>query len=199
MLDAPPLPEVGVLPWSQWESIAAGPDPVARPYTIGWHQGERGQLRDLFELADDSSEQLDRYIDLGRVLVALDDRGGEVIGHLQLIPTAQPGVEEIKSLAVRADFRRRGVGRALVDRAIEACRVEQATGVTVTTAVADVDNLRFYQRCGFRASSIERDAFMPESGYRLGLSAFGIPLRDAIRFDLGLGRPDQHESRDGHE
>ena len=199
MLDAPPLPELGVLPWSQWESIVAGPDPAVPPYTIEWHEGERAQLRDLFELADDSSEQLDRYIDLGRVLVALDDRKSEVIGHLQLIPTAQAGVEEIKSLAVRAGFRRRGVGRALVDRAIEACRVEDAAAVTVTTAVADIDNLRFYQRCGFRASSIERDAFTPESGYQLGLSAFGIPLRDAIRFDLSLGRPGRQESRDGQE
>jgi lactoylglutathione lyase len=198
MLDATPLPEVGIVPWSQWKKIAAEPVPAVPAFTIRWHQGERAQLRDLFELADDSDEQLDRYIDLGRVLVALDDRSNEVIGHLQLIPTAEAGVEEIKSLAVRAGFRRRGVGRALVDRAIEACRIEQAAVVRVTTAVADIDNLRFYQRCGFRASSIERDAFAPESGYRLGLSAFGIPLRDAICFDLSLGTPEQ-ESRDGHE
>jgi lactoylglutathione lyase len=199
MLDAPPRPEVGVVPWSQWESIVARPDPAVPPYTIEWHGGERAELRELFELADDSSVQLERYIDLGRVLVALDDCTGEVMGHLQLIPTAQAGVEELKSLSVRAPFRRRGVGRALVDRAIETCRVEQAAAVTLTTAVADLDNLRFYQRCGFRASSIERDAFTPESGYRPGLSAFGIPLRDAIRFDLSLGRPERRGSRDGHE
>ena len=196
MLDTPPRPEVGVVPWSKWAKIVAVPDPAAPPYTITWHHGERAQLRDLFELADDSQEQLDRYIDLGRVLVALDHRSSEVIGHLQLIPTAQAGVEEIKSLAVRAGFQRRGVGRALVDRALEACRLEQAGAVTVTTAVADVDNLRFYQRCGFRASSIERDAFTSEAGYRPGLSAHGIPLRDAIRFDLSL---DRQEGRDGCE
>jgi lactoylglutathione lyase len=199
MLDATPLPEAGVLPWSQWQNIVATQEPAVPPYTIGWHQGEHAQLRDLFELAEDSSEQLDRYIDLGRVLVALDDCSGEVLGHLQLTPTAEAGVEEIKSLAVRAGFRRRGVGRALVDHAIEACRVEHAAAVTVTTAVADIDNLRFYQRCGFRASSIERDAFTPGSGYQLGLSAFGILLRDAIRFDLSLGRPERQGSSDGHE
>ena len=124
--------------------------------------------------------------------MAVDHRSSEVIGHLQLIPTAQTGVAEIKSLAVRAGFRRRGVGRALVDRALEACRVEQAGAMTVTTAVADVDNLRFYQRCGFRASSIERDAFTPEAGYQPGLRADEIPLRDAIRFELSL---DDHRDR----
>ena len=116
----------------------------------------------------------------------IDHRSGEVIGHLQLIPTDEPGVEEIKSLAVRAGFRRRGVGRALVERALATCRDEHAGAVTVTTAVADIDNIRFYQRCGFRASTIERDVFTPDAGYSPGLSAGGIPVRDAIRFDLSL-------------
>ena len=105
---------------------------------------------------------------------------------MQLIPTTEPGVEEIKSLAVRARFRHRGVGRALVERALATCRVEHAGAVVVTTAVADIDNIRFYQRRGFRACTIERDVFTPDAGYRPGLSAGGIPVRDAIRFDLSV-------------
>ena len=167
------------------------PDRAAPPYTITWHQEQRAELRDLFELADDSHEQVDRYIDLGRVLVAHDHRSGEVVGHLQLIPTDEPGVTEIKSLAVRAGFRRRGVGRALVERALATCRDEHARAVTVTTAIADIDNLRFYQRCGFRASTIERDVFSPDAGYRPGLSAGGIPVprRDPVRSQRGRTRP----------
>jgi uncharacterized protein (DUF427 family) len=64
---------------------------------------------------------------------------------------------------------------------------EHARAVTVVTATADVDNLRFYQRCGFRAVSIERDAFTPEKGYAADLTADGIPLRGGIRFTLELG------------
>ena len=183
MLEASPIPEIGIVPWSEWAVV---PDRATPPYTITWHQGQRAGLRDLFDLADDSHEQVDRYIDLGRVLVAFGPRSGEVIGHLQLIPTDEPSVEEIKSLAVRAGFRRRGVGRALVERALATCRVEHAGAVAVTTAVADIDNIRFYQRCGFRASAIERDVFTTAAGYSPGLSAGGIPVRDAIRFDLSL-------------
>src|SRR5436190_2092538 len=56
---------------------------------ILWHEGPRTPLRHLFELADDSSKQIDSYIHLGRVLVARNARG-EILGHLQLIPTASP-------------------------------------------------------------------------------------------------------------
>ncbi len=40
-----------------------------------------------------------------------------------------------------------GIGRALVARAVEACRVEGASGVNVVTA-ADALNIGFYGKCG---------------------------------------------------
>jgi lactoylglutathione lyase len=182
MLDARPRPETGIVTWSEWTGLDALPPP-----RITWHEGPRAELRDLFELADDSQRQIDRYLHLGRVLVALD-HDGEILGHLQLIPDADTGVIEIKSLAVRAGFRRRGLGTQLVAQALDWCRSEGARRMTVTTAVADVDNIRFYQRCGFRASSVERDAFTPERGYPASVGTDGIPIRDAIRFDRTLAR-----------
>ena len=79
--------------------------------TITWHAGDRAQLRSLFELADDSPQQLDAYIDQGRVLVAVDDEA--VVGHLQLIE------DELRSMAVAEDRQGEGIGRALVARAVE--------------------------------------------------------------------------------
>jgi ribosomal protein S18 acetylase RimI-like enzyme len=119
------------------------------------------------------------------VLVASDDRE-QIVGHLQLVPATRRNLLEIKSLAVHPDFRRRGIGSRLVDHALRVCRAEQRLSVTVTTAMADIDNLRFYQRRGFRAASILQDAFTRETGYSSGLSDNGIPLRDGIRFDLSL-------------
>ena len=40
--------------------------------------------------------------------------------------------------------------------------------------MADIDNLRFYQRRGFRAASIMQDAFTPEGGYQSALEVDGI-------------------------
>ena len=152
---------------------------------ILWHEGPRTPLRHLFELADDSSTQIDSYIDLGRVLVARNARG-EILGHIQLIPTASADTVELKSIAVREDHQRTGIGRRLVNRALSICREEGVQTVTVTTATADLDNLRFYQRCGFRATKIARDVFTEAKGYPPRLEANGIPVRDSITFTLLL-------------
>ena len=152
---------------------------------ILWHEGPRTPLRHLFELADDSSTQIDSYIHLGRVLVARNARG-EILGHLQLIPTASAGTVELKSIAVREDHQRTGIGRRLVNRALTICREEGAQTVTVTTATADLDNVHFYQRCDFRATTIERDVFTEAKGYPPQLEANGIPVRDSITFTLLL-------------
>jgi lactoylglutathione lyase len=179
MLDGEPRPELGILPWSEWTRRAAA-DGGGADHAIGWHRGPRSEVRDLFELADDSSEQIDGYLDLGRVLVATDDRG-EIVGHLQLVPDRHTGGVEIKSLAVREAARSRGIGRRLVEHALDVCRAEGAR-------IVSVDNLRFYQRRGFRAASIVPDAFAPDSGYPAAAAVDGIPLRDAVRFELALDR-----------
>jgi GNAT superfamily N-acetyltransferase len=156
---------------------------------IVWHDGPRTQLRHLFDLADDSADENDGYIELGRVLVAVDD-GDEIVGYAQLLPTARGNAIELRSIAVVPGLQRRGIGRALVDRVLAVGRSEGARAVTVTTATADVDNIRFYLRCGFRASSIEQNAFTEARGYPPGLEADGIAVRDGITFTFAFGAND---------
>jgi predicted N-acetyltransferase YhbS len=153
--------------------------------TIERYEGPRRALRELFELAEDSALQLDSYIEDGRVLVAREGTG-EIVGHLQLVPGARAGLVEIKNLAVRPERQGTGIGRRLVAQSLDVCRHEGATKVEVVTAVADIDNVRFYQRCGFRAISIERDSFSEAKGYPPDLVADGIPVRDSIVFDVSL-------------
>jgi ribosomal protein S18 acetylase RimI-like enzyme len=85
---------------------------------------------------------------------------------------------------VAEDQRRRGVGRALVAAALDLARDEARQTVCVATAAADLDNLGFYQRLGFRMRSIERDAFTPATGYRAGTTLDGIELRDRVWLDV---------------
>jgi GNAT superfamily N-acetyltransferase len=158
---------------------------AAASVDIDWHDGPRGPLRRLFELADDSSDEIDSYIELGRVLVARDEQG-EIIGHLQLIPSAATETIELKSIAVREDWQGRGIGRRLIDRAVAVSRDAGVGTLAVTTATADIDNLRFYQRYGFRAASIERGVFTEARGYPPQLKANGIPVRDGITFTFAL-------------
>lgn len=160
------------------------PAPTTAPLDISEYAGDRSPLRPLFELAEDSATQLDGYLDAGRVLVAR--RGGALVGHLQLVPTGRDGEIELKNMAVVPAMRGTGVGRALVATALARCKADHLTGVVVATAAADVGNLRFYQRCGFRFAGVERDAFTPETGYPEPVIIDGIPLRDRVWLSQGL-------------
>jgi GNAT superfamily N-acetyltransferase/catechol 2,3-dioxygenase-like lactoylglutathione lyase family enzyme len=152
---------------------------------IAWHAGPREPLRTLFALAEDSPRRLDASLPQGRVLVATD--GDELVGCLQLV-----GCEavELKTLAVVEHRQGQGIGRALVERAVAECRAAGGRRLVVSTAAADVGNLRFYQRLGFRMLRVERDAFTPADGYAEGMTIDRIPLRDRVWFDLALDEPD---------
>jgi GNAT superfamily N-acetyltransferase/catechol 2,3-dioxygenase-like lactoylglutathione lyase family enzyme len=179
MLKEPARPECGIIAWSEWR--AANPDDGA--VRVERYEGPRSELRDLFEEAEDSSLELGAYIDAGEVLVAI--AGGGVVGHLQLIDAAADA-SEIKNMAVYAAWRRRGIGRKLIDAAIEKTRARGHRSLAVATAAADVGNLRFYQRTDFRMRTVERDAFVPIAGYPAGLIVDGIRLRDRVWLDLDL-------------
>jgi GNAT superfamily N-acetyltransferase len=151
---------------------------------IQWHTTSREELRHLFALAEDSPQQLDGYLHLGRVLVAIED--GAIVAHLQIIKSDSADEVELRSLAVIAHRRRRGIGRALVERAVAECRAHGARVLLVGTATADIANLRFYQLLGFRMLRIQRDAFTALHGYPNGLTIDGIPLRDRVWLTLAL-------------
>lgn len=153
--------------------------------TVEWYAGDRDALRPLFELAEDSAAELDSYLHAGRVLVARS--GPQIVGHLHLVDTGQPGQAEVKNMAIREELQSQGLGRRLVRAALTLLAAEGVTTVRVATAAADVGNLRFYQRQGFRMRSVERDAFTESSGYPPGTQADGIPLRDRVWLDIQLG------------
>jgi GNAT superfamily N-acetyltransferase len=148
------------------------------------YDGPRDELRSLFELAEDSAAELDAYIGAGRVLVAVSD--GEIIGHLQLTGTGDPRQAEIKNMAVREDRQGQGVGRLLIQAAVDLAAAGAVRSILVATAAADIGNLRFYQRQGFRMRSVERDAFTPATGYPAGLLIDGIELRDRVWLDRSV-------------
>ena len=155
----------------------------ARGVRIELHLGSRHELWPLFELADDSALAIRRYLDLGLVHVA--SLGGVAIGLAQIVPH-DVRVWELKSLAVLAPYRERGVGTGLVRRSIAWVREHGAEQLLVATASADLENRGFYQRLGFRMLRIERDSFTPEGGYPAGLSVRGVPVRDRVWLEMPL-------------
>jgi ribosomal protein S18 acetylase RimI-like enzyme len=144
-------------------------------------------VRWLFQIAEDSEENLDGYIDEGDVLVAvLEERP---VGVLQMTQTGMNKDWEINVLAVDDEHQRQGIGRALVEACVTEARERGCTRVLVSTGAADVGNLRFYQRCGFRMLMIERDAFTLATGYRDPIVVDGVRLWDRVWFDYDLTQP----------
>jgi GNAT superfamily N-acetyltransferase len=135
-------------------------------------------------MAEDSEAQLDSYLDAGQVLVAL--AGDRIVGHLQLVDAQDARYSEIKNMAVEPSYRGRGVGRTLIDAAADLVRKQHRSMLLVATAAAGIDNLRFYQRSGFRIRSVERDAFRPAQGYPPDARLHGIALHDRVWLDLSV-------------
>jgi len=145
--------------------------------------GDRSGIRALFEQADDSLSEIDRYIETGDVFVARVDGG--IAGHVQLI-RSEAGCE-IKSIATVESFRRQGIGTSLVRTALEYAASRGCTQVFVGTAIADLDAIHFYEGQGFRLGRIERNVFIAERGYP-EVDVNGIQVRDRAWFSIPLER-----------
>jgi ribosomal protein S18 acetylase RimI-like enzyme len=143
---------------------------------LDWFHGPRSELAELFSLADDSAAAIAAYRDDGDVLVARE--GDRVVGHAQVLRHGDEELE-VKSLAVLPAKRRAGIGRRLLERVAAEARARGYARVVLSTATADVELLRYYQRLGFRLVRVEPDVFTPENGYP-EVTVDGIPLRDRV-------------------
>lgn len=90
-------------------------------------------------------------------LLAVAERSNEVVGCLQL--TFIPGLSrigrwrgQIESVRVASKLRGSGLGKELIEWAIEECRKRGCGLVQLTTDKSRPDALRFYQSLGFTAS-----------------------------------------------
>lgn len=101
--------------------------------------------------SDAMASRLERCIVTERVLLAEID--GLAIGFLSLwvfpIVCATQPYAEISELFVEEGYRRRGVGRALVEEAVEIARLEGATEVKLNTAFRNTAAQQLYYASGF--------------------------------------------------
>jgi ribosomal protein S18 acetylase RimI-like enzyme len=65
----------------------------------------------------------------------------------------------IEDLTVKATFKRQGVGRALMDRAIRWAKGRRLPGIMLETQNNNVAACRFYERCGFELGGFDRQLY----------------------------------------
>lgn len=85
----------------------------------------------------------------GTYLVAWD--GHTPMGHAHLTLTDPP---ELQDVEVREAYRRRGVGRSLVEDAVRRCRARGDTCLQVTVSVDNPAARTLYERLGFEDAGI---------------------------------------------
>jgi len=106
---------------------------------INWH-AERGRM--LFRSLADLYESLRDF-----TIYQLDQ---EIVGCCSL-PIVWADLAEVKSLAVKEDFQRKGIGSALVQAAIQEARQLHVGKIFTLTMETD-----FFQKLGFKKVPVEQ-------------------------------------------
>ena len=147
---------------------------------------ERHALIPLIRLAEDSESQLEAAIDEG-TMYAVPSGDSDIAVVLMLEHGDERSRErELRYVAVAETHQRKGVGKALLADVADAERARGTRRLIVGTTSADTGNLDFYQRCGYRLRSIERDYFTPARGYPPGFVINGLPALDMVWMDMEL-------------
>lgn len=164
-----------------WMLIVVPPPSDAAAVRIEEFTGDREEIAWSFRMAEDSEQLLAGYLGRGRVWVART-ASGEVVGHIQAAPEVDGSTWEIVNTAVVRPLRGTGVGRRLIETVVGAARAAGVRRLELATATADVGNLRFYQRCGFRMTRVVPDVFTAAAGYSELVMVDGIRMLDQVWF-----------------
>jgi N-acetylglutamate synthase-like GNAT family acetyltransferase len=135
---------------------------------------------ELLLLADPSEEKIRSYLSGSKCFVA---SSGEVVVGTCVVQPCSMDTYEIMSIAVHPDHQKSGYGTALLKWIIDFVRNLGARQLEVGTGTFGYQ-LTFYQRHGFRVTSIDHDLFIknyPEPIFENGIQHFDM-LRLTLRY-----------------
>ncbi len=133
---------------------------------------------ELLLLADPSEANIRSSLVGSKCFVVL--LGATAVGACVVQPRA-PGVHELMSIAVDPAHQKSGYGTALLRWVVEHFRTAGARRLEVGTGTFGYQ-LTFYQRQGFRVTSIDRDFFVEH--HAEPIFEDGIQLVDMLRLTL---------------
>lgn len=135
----------------------------------------------LLLLADPSEQNISAYLHAGETYVAVEDE--EIIGVYVLSEIA-PAKAEIMNVAVSENHQGKGIGKALIQHAIQTAKNEGMTSIEIGTGNSSILQLALYQKCGFRMSEIIHNHFVEH--YEAPIFEDGIQCIDMVRLKLDL-------------
>ena len=134
------------------------------------------QFMELLLIGDEQEDMVMKYLDRGELYVMYND--DEAVGVCVLTDEGN-GICELKNIAVKPEFQRKGLGRQLLEFAEERCRGRYSrlilgTGDSPLT-------VPFYEKCGFRRTHTIKNFFT--DNYDHPIFEAGVQLADMIYFE----------------
>ena len=138
--------------------------------------GNKHQFMELLLIGDEQEDMVMKYLDRGELYVMYND--DEAVGVCVLTDEGN-GICELKNIAVKPEFQRKGLGRQLLECAEERCRGRYSrlilgTGDSPLT-------VPFYEKCGFRRTHTIKNFFT--DNYDHPIFEAGVQLADMIYFE----------------
>ena len=131
---------------------------------------------DLLLLADPSRELVEEYLAIGKCHVA--EMAGDIVG-VYVLARLDMETMEIMNIAVDERMHGQGIGKKLVEDAIQVARELGVQSLEVGTGNSSIGQLALYQKCGFRMEGVIKDFFV--DNYDEEIFENGIQCRDMIR------------------
>ena len=103
-------------------------------------------------------EDYTTFIDNPQKVIFFADVDGNPAGQIKLVPWWNK-FAYVEELIVDTEFRGKGVGWALMNRAIEWAKGQNFPGLTLETQDNNVPACRFYEKCGFVLSGFDLYAY----------------------------------------
>ena len=139
---------------------------------------------DLLLLADPSHDTISSYLKDAIVLGSIADQSTD--GVVAISPLSAQSWE-IKNIAVAPSSQGKGLGKALLQAAIDACITRGAHEVWIGTGNSSINQLGLYQKMGFRMAELDRGFF--ERNYKEEIFENGIRCRDMVRLVYTIPPP----------
>ena len=131
--------------------------------------------------ADPSLKRVESYLKSGLCIGGFENN--DLIGVYVLLKK-RPDQAELMNIAVDSRFQGKGYGKLLIADCVRRCREDGIKQLEVGTGNSSIDQLAFYQKCGFRINGVDQDFFV--RNYPEPIVENGIPCRDMVRLQYEL-------------
>lgn len=135
---------------------------------------KRSEYMRLLLIGDGDESKVYKYINQGQLFLAEQDN--VTLAVAMIVPTSNSNIGELKNIAVDFNNQGQGIGSQMIAYILEQVRAQYSV-VLVGTGDADVQNILFYLKNGFRFWGVRKNFF---DSYNKKNFSNGVELQDMV-------------------